>query len=100
MASAEIALVCGLKVRASCQDRLRVNLDANETLAKRESRYVSDALPHRCEKFVLRICYVTSATNTYTANAENNILFVFLFCCNGFDNHATNLKNDILQTYA
>ena len=33
MASAEIALVCGLKVRVGCQNRLRVNSDADEALA-------------------------------------------------------------------
>ena len=34
MASAEIALVCGLKVRVGCQDyRLFVNSDADEALA-------------------------------------------------------------------
>ena len=33
MASVEIALVCGLKVRVGCQDRLYVNLDADKTLA-------------------------------------------------------------------
>ena len=33
MASAEMALVCGLKVRVGCQDRLCVNSDADETLA-------------------------------------------------------------------
>ena len=33
MASAETALVCGLKVRVVCQRRLCVNSDANETLA-------------------------------------------------------------------
>ena len=38
MASAEIALECGLKVRVSCQDRLCVNLDADETQAQWESR--------------------------------------------------------------
>ena len=32
MASVEIALVCGLKVRVGCQDRLCVNSDADETL--------------------------------------------------------------------
>ena len=32
MASAEIALVCGVKVRVGCQDRLFVNLHADETL--------------------------------------------------------------------
>ena len=32
-ASVEIALVCGLKVRVGCQDRLCVNSDADETLA-------------------------------------------------------------------
>ena len=40
MASAEFALVCGLKVRVGCQDRLCVNSDADETLAKWNSRYV------------------------------------------------------------
>ena len=38
MASAEIALVRGLKVRVGCQDRLCVNSDAEE------------ALPCSCEK--------------------------------------------------
>ena len=33
MASAEIALVYGLKVRVGCQDRFCVNSDADETLA-------------------------------------------------------------------
>ena len=33
MASVEIALVCGLKVRVGCQDRLWVNSDAHEALA-------------------------------------------------------------------
>ena len=33
MASAEITLVCSLKVRVSCQEWLSVNLDADETLA-------------------------------------------------------------------
>ena len=33
MASVETALLCGLKVRAGCQDRLRVNSDADKTLA-------------------------------------------------------------------
>ena len=40
MASAEVALVCGLKVRVGCQDRLCVNSDADETLAKWDSRLV------------------------------------------------------------
>ena len=34
MANAEIAVVCGLKVRVGCQDSLCVNLDADETLAQ------------------------------------------------------------------
>ena len=34
MASAEIALVCGLKVRVDCQDRLCVNIDADEIPAQ------------------------------------------------------------------
>ena len=33
MASAEIALVCGLKVWVGCQDGLCVNPDADEALA-------------------------------------------------------------------
>ena len=33
MTSAEIALVCGLKARVGCQDKLCVNSDADETLA-------------------------------------------------------------------
>ena len=33
MASAETALMCGLKVQVDCQDRLGVNSDADETLA-------------------------------------------------------------------
>ena len=33
MASAEIALVCGLKVRVGCQDSVCVNSDVDETLA-------------------------------------------------------------------
>ena len=40
MASAEFALVCGLKVRVGCQDRLCMNSDADETLAKWDSRCV------------------------------------------------------------
>ena len=38
MASAEIALVCGLKVRVGCQDRLCVNSGADKTLAKWDSK--------------------------------------------------------------
>ena len=33
MASVDIALGCGLNFQLGCQDRLRVNLDADETLA-------------------------------------------------------------------
>ena len=33
MASAAIVLVCGLNFQEECQDWLRVNLDADETLA-------------------------------------------------------------------
>ena len=39
MASAEIALVCGLKVRVGCQDRLCVNSHADETLAQACTTY-------------------------------------------------------------
>ena len=60
MASAEIALVCGLKVLMGCQDRLCVNSDADETQALWETRYASEMLPHSCGKFVLKICCVTS----------------------------------------
>ena len=38
MASADIALVCGLNYQVGCQDRLRVNSDADETLAQWGSR--------------------------------------------------------------
>ena len=37
MVSAEIALMCGLKVWVGCQDRLCVNLDAEDTRARWES---------------------------------------------------------------
>ena len=50
MASAEIALVCGLKIWVGCQDRLCVNSDADEALALWESIYVREVLPHSCEK--------------------------------------------------
>ena len=33
MASADIALVCGSNFQVGCQDRLRVNSDADEALA-------------------------------------------------------------------
>ena len=53
MASAEIALVCGLKVWVGCQDRLCVNADADETLAQWDSRYVRKCyltvVKKRCE---------------------------------------------------
>ena len=38
MASADIALVCGLNFQVGCQDRLRVNSDADEALAQWDSR--------------------------------------------------------------
>ena len=34
MASAEIVLACGLKVRVGCQDRLCVNSDADSSVAR------------------------------------------------------------------
>ena len=40
MARAETALVCGLKVRVSCQDRVCVKSDAGETLSQWDSTYV------------------------------------------------------------
>ena len=52
MASAEIALGCGLKVRVGCKDRLCENSGADETLAQWESRYVSKVLPHSCENLL------------------------------------------------
>ena len=51
MAGAEIALVCVLKVRVSCHDRLCVNSDADETQAYWENRCVREALPHSSKKF-------------------------------------------------
>ena len=41
MASADIALVCGLNFEVGCQDRLHVNSDADEALAE-----VSEVLAH------------------------------------------------------
>ena len=51
MASAEIALVCGLKVRVGCQDRLCVNSD------------------------MFQVCYVTSELSKHIRVNEN--LFVW-----------------------
>ena len=48
MASAEIALWCGLMVPVGCQKRLCVNSDAAETLAKWESRQVDEVLSNSC----------------------------------------------------
>ena len=42
MASAEITLECGLKIRVGCKDRLCVNSDIDATLALWESGYVSN----------------------------------------------------------
>ena len=42
MASAEIALVCGLTVQVGGHNRLCVNSDADGILAWWESRYVSE----------------------------------------------------------
>ena len=50
MASTETALVFDLKVRVGCHDRLCVNSDADETLAKWESSYVSEVIHHSCRK--------------------------------------------------
>ena len=61
MASANFSLMCGLKVRMGCQDRLCINSDADETIAKWESRYVSEVLPQSCRKFMLEIYYVASS---------------------------------------
>ena len=51
MASAETALVFDLKVRIGCHDRLCVNSDADETLAKWETSYVSEVIRHSCRKY-------------------------------------------------
>ena len=59
MASAEFALVCGLKVRLGCQNRLCVNSDADET-SLIGKQICEKVLPHSCEKkFKFQICYVT-----------------------------------------
>ena len=50
MASAQTALVFDLKVRVGCHDRICVNSDADETLAKWESSYVSEVIHHSCRK--------------------------------------------------
>ena len=50
MASAEIALVCGLKVWVGYHDRLCVNSDADKTLAQWETSYVSKAIHHSYRK--------------------------------------------------
>ena len=50
MASAETALVFDLKVRMGCHDKLCVNSDADETLAKWESGYVSEVIHYSCRK--------------------------------------------------
>ena len=52
MARAEIALVSSLKVRVGCQDRLCANSDADEAQAKWKADYVSEVLPHSCEKIM------------------------------------------------
>ena len=67
MASKEIALVCGLKVRVGYQDRLCVNSDSDETPAKWESRYVSQVLRHSCGKDKLNECLI------------NDFLFIIVF---------------------
>ena len=38
MASADVTLVCGFNFQVGCQDRRRVNSDADEALAKFDSR--------------------------------------------------------------
>ena len=53
MASAEIALLCGLKVRVRVQNMLWANSDADETLAWC-GRYVSEVLHHSYRKFMLK----------------------------------------------
>ena len=39
MASAKIAIVCGLKARVGCQNKLYMNSDADETLAQGSATY-------------------------------------------------------------
>ena len=38
MASADKALMCGLNLQVECQDKLHVNLDADEALVEWDSR--------------------------------------------------------------
>ena len=47
MASAEIALVSGLKVQIGCQDRLCMNSDADETLAASQV-FLNHSSPPKC----------------------------------------------------
>ena len=85
MASAELALVCGLKVRVGCQDKLCVNSDADEALADGKADNLSDVLPHSYEKFMFRICFVTSENNfgnskiriSFLQNVVNSKLYNF-----------------------
>ena len=49
MTSAEIALVCGLTVQVGCQDRLYVNLGADETLAC----FLTGKQIYSCGKFIV-----------------------------------------------
>ena len=65
MASAEIVLECGLKICVGCQDRLCVNLDADEALALRECRYV-------------RKCYLTVVKKVLVPNLLCNFWFKFV----------------------
>ena len=46
MASADIALVCGLNFQVGCQDKLHVIADADEALAYNGLAEVSEVLAH------------------------------------------------------
>ena len=61
-ASAEIALVCGLKVRVDCQHRLCMNSDADgdEELLQRKSSLVGKCYRKVAEKLMLKVCNVMS----------------------------------------
>ena len=50
MASAEIALMCGLKVRVGYKDRLCVNSDADGNTSLMAKQICEEVLPYSCEK--------------------------------------------------
>ena len=60
MASVEIALVCGLKVRVGCQNRLCVNSDADETFSEfpdsNFTLFLSESINFELRLTVLNFC--------------------------------------------